>query len=37
MDYRKLGTVFGYTLLALLVSCSTAYVIGYFIFVFFNC
>ena len=37
MDHRKLGTVVGYTLLLLGVSCAVAYVAGYFIFVFINC
>lgn len=37
MDYRKLGTVIGYTLIALGLSGSVAYIFGYFIYVFLNC
>ncbi len=37
MEWSKYGTVIGYTLLALALSCVTAYVAGYFLFVFLNC
>ena len=37
MDWSKIGSVFGYTFLLIILSGLVSYVLGYSVFVFLNC